>query len=75
MNNVLDWERAHAAGYKAIALTVNLPVAGKRESELGTPFRFPAGMGMADFSGIPGYDAFDALSLLVQVNGLIDPSA
>lgn len=32
-------ERAVAAGYKAIVLTVDLPVAGYRERELRTPFK------------------------------------
>ncbi|MEO6060803.1 MAG: alpha-hydroxy acid oxidase [Thermoflexales bacterium] len=41
-------ERAQAAGYTAIVLTVDLPMAGKRESDQRTPLRFPEGMRMAN---------------------------
>ena len=42
--------RAEAAGYKAIAVTVDTPRLGRREKDVRNKFVLPAGMGIANFT-------------------------
>lgn len=44
-------ERAEAAGYTAICLTVTVPVQGNRERDARNRFRLPEGIRMANFEG------------------------
>ncbi|MHB8512787.1 MAG: alpha-hydroxy acid oxidase [Actinomycetota bacterium] len=44
-------KRAVAAGYKAIVLTVDLPVLGNRERDLRNSFVLPEGLTFANFEG------------------------
>ncbi len=44
--------RAEAAGYRAIVLTVDTPVLGRRERDARNDFALPAGMGIANFAGL-----------------------
>lgn len=41
-------ERAYAAGYKALCLTVDAPVLGRRERDKRNQFALPPGMGLAN---------------------------
>jgi 4-hydroxymandelate oxidase len=43
-------ERAHAAGFQAICLTVDAPVLGKREKDIHNQFILPSDMELANFS-------------------------
>jgi 4-hydroxymandelate oxidase len=43
-------ERAHAAGFQALCLTVDAPVLGKREKDIYNQFVFPSDMELANFS-------------------------
>lgn len=45
-------ERAEAAGYGAICLTVTVPVLGNRERDARNGFRLPEGIEMANFRGL-----------------------
>jgi 4-hydroxymandelate oxidase len=45
-------ERAEAAGCKAICLTVTVPVQGNRERDARNDFTLPAGVEMANFTGL-----------------------
>lgn len=47
--------RAEAAGYRALVLTVDLPVLGRREADERNSFRLPAHLRMANFAS--GSDA------------------
>ena len=51
-------ERAHAADYEALVITVDLPVGGKRERDFrnhfSIPFRFSA-RNIADFASRPAW--------------------
>lgn len=60
-------ERAAAAGYQAIVLTVDLPVGGYRERELSTPFRSSQQQG---FPNLP-VDTTDK-SILELLDGVIN---
>jgi len=44
--------RAEAAGYRAIVLTVDTPMLGRRERDARNNFTLPAGMGIANFRGL-----------------------
>lgn len=44
-------KRAVAAGYRAIVLTVDLPVLGRRERDMRNSFVMPPGMSLANFEG------------------------
>ncbi|MFM7062885.1 MAG: alpha-hydroxy acid oxidase [Actinomycetes bacterium] len=79
-------DRAAAAGYTALALTVDTPELGNRWSDVRRPFTMPAGLGLgnlgnadpsADGAGLKGFaTAFDpsldwsALEWLADVGGL-----
>ncbi len=43
-------ERAEAAGYKALVLTVDTPVLGRRELDIRNGFHLPAGLTAANFT-------------------------
>jgi 4-hydroxymandelate oxidase len=43
-------ERAEAAGYQALCLTVDVPVLGRRERDIRNGFRVPAGIEMVNLS-------------------------
>ncbi len=46
-------QRAEAAGYEAIVLTVDAPVSGVRDQERRNGFRFPADVVAANLQGLP----------------------
>lgn len=46
-------ERARAAGFEALVLTVDAPVSGVRDRERRAGFRLPPGMGSAHLQGAP----------------------
>ncbi|MGE5279065.1 MAG: alpha-hydroxy acid oxidase [Acidobacteriota bacterium] len=46
-------ERALAAGYRAIVLTVDVPILGRRERDLRNPFAMPGGVAAAHFEEAP----------------------
>ena len=60
-------ERAVASGYRAIVLTVDLPVGGYRERELRTPFRHEQ---QQAFENLP--DDTKGKSILEMLDGLIN---
>jgi len=43
-------ERAYAAGYKAICVTVDSPLMGKREKDVRNQFTLPSGMSLANLA-------------------------
>lgn len=47
-------ERAYAAGYKALCLTVDAPVLGRRERDKRNQFALPPGMGLANLASLSG---------------------
>lgn len=47
-------ERAYAAGYKALCVTVDAPVLGQRERDKRNEFALPPGMGVANYATISG---------------------
>ena len=49
-------ERAYRAGYKAICLTVDAPVLGKRERDQLNQFTLPAGLQLGNFTNISGLE-------------------
>ena len=49
-------ERAYKAGYKAICLTVDAPVLGKRERDQHNEFTLPPGLHPANLTNISGLD-------------------
>jgi 4-hydroxymandelate oxidase len=69
-------ERAAAAGYTALCLTVDVPVLGRRERDIRNSFRVPDGIEMVNLSpytpaGLAETDPQTALARFV--NGLFDP--
>jgi 4-hydroxymandelate oxidase len=44
--------RAEAAGYRAIVLTVDTPMLGRRERDARNAFMLPAGVSIANFAGL-----------------------
>ncbi|MEX2271568.1 MAG: alpha-hydroxy acid oxidase [Vicinamibacterales bacterium] len=71
--------RAEAAGYRAIVLTVDTPVLGRRERDTRNSFMLPAGMGIANFAGLeerleqaPGWGPGSSFS--AYVHNLFDAS-
>lgn len=70
--------RAEAAGYRALALTVDAPYLGRRERDIHNGFGLPPGLIVANFEGRaqadqPGVDA-GASGLSVYATRLIDPT-
>lgn len=49
-------ERADAAGYKALCLTVDAPVLGQRERDQRNEFTLPPGLHLANIASISGLD-------------------
>ncbi|MBD2250160.1 alpha-hydroxy acid oxidase [Nostoc parmelioides] len=49
-------ERAYAAGYKALCLTVDAPVLGQRERDRRNEFVLPPGLHLANLTTISGLD-------------------
>lgn len=47
-------ERAYAAGYKALCITVDAPVLGRRERDKRNEFALPPGMELANFTNLSG---------------------
>ncbi|MBE9207547.1 alpha-hydroxy-acid oxidizing protein [Nostoc sp. LEGE 06077] len=47
-------ERAYAAGYKALCLTVDAPILGRRERDLRNEFTLPSGLHLANIVNISG---------------------
>ena len=44
-----SWQRAEAAGYRALVLTVDTPLLGRRERDVRNDFALPPGIAMANF--------------------------
>ncbi|MFN6571216.1 alpha-hydroxy acid oxidase [Dendronalium sp. ChiSLP03b] len=51
-------ERAYAAGYKALCLTVDAPILGQREQDRRNEFALPPGMHPANLATISGLDIY-----------------
>ncbi|MBC7895585.1 MAG: alpha-hydroxy-acid oxidizing protein [Cytophagaceae bacterium] len=71
-------ERAVAAGYQALVLTVDAPFLGRRERDIRNGFTLPTGMHIAN-AEISGMDVVpdataDASGLMQHFRGLHDPS-
>jgi 4-hydroxymandelate oxidase len=65
-------QRAEAAGYRALCLTVDVPVLGRREREVRTGFHAPPGIAIANLerygnagSAMPGADGASGLAQYV----------
>jgi 4-hydroxymandelate oxidase len=76
---VTQWlvERAVAAGYRALCLTVDAPLVGRRERDARNRFALPHGLGWKNLEGV-GLDQMAAVpdgSALVQyISTIWDPS-
>jgi 4-hydroxymandelate oxidase len=64
-------ERAAAAGYQAIVLTVDLPVLGVRENIMRTGLQLPEGLSLKNFDKIQETDAAD---IATYIQSQIDSS-
>jgi 4-hydroxymandelate oxidase len=64
-------ERATAAGYQALVLTVDLPVPGVRENILRTGLQLPPGLTLKNFEA---FHNTQAATILPYVNAQFDPS-
>ncbi len=68
-------QRAQAAGYAAICVTVDTAVSGQRERDLRTPLTPPPDMVLGNFSDFPlGSLNMNVRSLIQHVTHQIDPS-
>ncbi|MGB5811847.1 MAG: alpha-hydroxy acid oxidase [Polyangiales bacterium] len=70
-------QRVHAAGCKALVLTVDAPLLGRRERDIRTGFALPPGMGIENMhaDGYARVDAADGDSgLAAYFARLLDPS-
>jgi 4-hydroxymandelate oxidase len=69
-------ERAEAAGCRAISLTVTVPVQGNRERDAHNRFTLPAGIEMANFSGLrqAGFPQSEASRLDAFIRTEFDPA-
>ena len=68
--------RAEAAGYRAIVLTVDTPVLGRRDRDVRNAFTLPEGMTLRNFES-PGAQArwqSSGMPFAAWVHDLIDPS-
>lgn len=63
-------ERAVAAGYKAVVLTVDLPVPGYREREMRSRLQMSDAQAFGNLSGM----ATEGLELLDLIEGVVNPS-
>eukprot|EP00182_Erythrolobus_australicus_P006308 CAMPEP_0185831884 /NCGR_PEP_ID=MMETSP1353-20130828/1758_1 /TAXON_ID=1077150 /ORGANISM="Erythrolobus australicus, Strain CCMP3124" /LENGTH=395 /DNA_ID=CAMNT_0028529997 /DNA_START=78 /DNA_END=1265 /DNA_ORIENTATION=- len=72
--------RAEAAGYRAIALTVDTPRLGRREADIKNQFALPSHLTMANFASVDPsaeqgkMDKTSGSGLAAYVAGLIDQS-
>jgi len=66
-------ERAVAAGYRAIVVTVDSPVFGHRESDAREPLHLPEGLSLENFRGLPGYEERADLGILQRFIAQQDP--
>lgn len=68
--------RAEAAGYRALCLTVTVPVQGNRERDALNRFRLPPGLEMANFTGLEQarFPEGDGSGLEAFIAGQLDPS-
>jgi 4-hydroxymandelate oxidase len=67
-------QRAEAAGYGAIVVTVDTPVFGHRESDAHIPLHLPTGVSLENFAGLDGYDDVVEMSILQRFIARQDPS-
>ncbi|HEX2621211.1 MAG TPA: alpha-hydroxy acid oxidase, partial [Phototrophicaceae bacterium] len=69
--------RAEAAGYKALAVTVDTPTFGRRYADVRNHFHLPPGITVANFAAM-GLDHLDEAKgesgLVAYANSLFDPS-
>ena len=66
-------QRAEAAGYGALVLTVDAPVLGRRERDERNRFSLPSGVGLANFGGRP-LPAAEGSALAAYSSAQTDPS-
>lgn len=67
-------ERAHAAGYRALALTADTPLLGRRLRDVRNRFALPDGLVMANLPAEPGPDGKPASALQSYVAARHDAS-
>lgn len=69
-------DRAEAAGYEALFVTVDSPVWGKRERDIENDFALPEGMGLANFPDMDqeSLPEGEGNSLAAYVERQLDPS-
>lgn len=67
-------ERAEAAGYSALCLTVDAPVLGVREKDRRNSFTLPAGMSLANLRNIKVPECEGESALFAYVAQQFDPS-
>ncbi len=67
-------QRAEAAGFRAICLTVDLPRVGQRERDLRSGFSLPADVRPRNFDDVSPTDVADSELFFRYIEGLIDPS-
>jgi (S)-2-hydroxy-acid oxidase len=69
-------ERAEAAGFKALCLTVDVPYLGRRERDLYNQLQFPPGIAPANFRDMVEVSEFaaDDSALAALVASLISPA-
>ncbi|WP_369367625.1 alpha-hydroxy acid oxidase [Streptomyces sp. CG4] len=65
-------KRAEAAGYRALVVTVDAPVRGRRVRDLRNAFALPSGLAPANFPGIPADGSSAELSAHLALR--IDPA-
>ena len=66
-------ERAEAAGFRALCLTVDAPLLGRRERDARNAFTLPAGMGLANLTGMAVPQAAAESGLFVYFAQQLDP--
>ncbi len=66
-------DRAAAAGYRAVVVTVDSPVFGHRESDARDPLHLPDDVSLENFRGLPGYEDRSDLSILQRFIANQDP--
>jgi 4-hydroxymandelate oxidase len=66
-------DRAAAAGYGAIVVTVDSPVFGHRESDAREPLHLPEGLSLENFRGLPGYEERADVGILQRFIEQQDP--
>lgn len=67
-------ERAEAAGYEAICLTVDLPRVGNRERDLRNRFSLPPNVRPRNFQEFVDVEADDSEVFFQYIQRLVDPS-